>query len=86
MTREFSVLVKFNTIYFFLENCHKFELLISQGTAATYGRNGGKYYTGFVGKLFLFPVSSSERILKIRYELTKLSPCVWCTGFWGHSV
>jgi len=25
-------------------------------------------------------------ILKIRYELTKLLPWVWCTTFLGHSV
>jgi len=31
---------------------------------------------------------SCERILKIRWELTKLPPRVWCTGttFLGHSV
>jgi len=31
-------------------------------------------------------LSSSERILKIRIELTKVSPWVWCTTFLGHSV
>jgi len=42
---------------------------------------------GFVRNLLLFPaVTEQLAILKIRYELTKLSPWVWCTTFSGHSV
>jgi len=35
---------------------------------------------GFVENLVLFP--AVKKILKIRQELTKLSPWVWCTTFW----
>jgi len=35
-------------------NYHKFELLNSQGSAATYWRHGGKYYMGCVGNFLLF--------------------------------
>jgi len=39
-----------------------------------------------MGLLEIYLSFSSEKILKIRKKLTKLSPWVWCTSFLGHSV
>ena len=48
----FQIWDKFLIVLF--GNCHKFELVNLQGSAATYWRYDGKYYTGLVGNLVLF--------------------------------
>ena len=54
-TRDVSVFVKCDNLYIVFGNYHKFELLTSQGSAATHCRYGGKYYMSVVGNLLVFP-------------------------------
>jgi len=55
MTKDVSVSIKCETIFrLFFGNYHKFKLL-SQGSAVTHRRYGGKYYIGFVRNLLVFP-------------------------------
>jgi len=56
MTRDSSVFVKCDTIFrLFLEITTNSNFEISQGSAATYERYGGKCYMGFVENLLFFP-------------------------------
>ena len=42
--------------------CQNYNFELSQGSAATHRRCGGKYYMGCVGKLVLFPVVKNFEI------------------------
>jgi len=83
--RDVLVFVKCDTIFrlFLGGNYHKFELLISQGSAATCWRYGGKYYYRLCWKFT--SLSSSERILKIlRIDTVIAMSLVYY--FLGHNV
>jgi len=64
-----------------VSNCRLFsDINISQGNIATHLRCGG------ITQLQISTDLASERILKIRQNLTELPPWVWMSTFLEHSV
>jgi len=68
----------------FIQDMPKLEVLNFASYCSNILKVWWKVLYGFCWKFTW--LSSSERILKIRYKLPKLSPWVWCTTFLGHSV
>jgi len=82
MTKDVAVFVKCDKIFrlFFFGNYHYHKIKLLTFTSWC-GKIHKETLHGFYRKFT--SLSSSERILKIHQELTKLSPWHWCTTFLG---